>query len=245
MGCLLESADDVLGKKIDRVFAAVRPPGHHAEAHRAMGFCLFNNVAVAAAYAIAKKKVKRVAIYDFDVHHGNGTQSIFYDRPDVLYLSHHQYPFFPGTGDWDETGKGDGQGTTLNCPLAAGSGDEEMLYVWDFIFRPVIEEYSPDLLLLSAGFDAHHQDPLGGLTVTDRGYRQLFSRLETLARKGKIPLIYALEGGYSGEVLAGGAKAMVAAYLQPEKITPTASPGPACLDLLSQARNSFNRFWKF
>ena len=243
-GTLLESVDRVCRKKIDRVFALVRPPGHHAERDRAMGFCLFNNVALGAAYALSRHKKKRVAIFDFDVHHGNGTQHIFYDRPDVLYLSHHQYPFYPGTGNWSEIGEGNGKGMTVNCPLPAGCGDGEVLYMFDHLFEPVLRQYGPDILFLSAGFDAHERDPLAQLNVTDRGFLQLFLRLEKFARDTETPLIYTLEGGYDFQALARGASAAIGALESKIPLDSERCSTPLCLDLLRQARSTFSPFWE-
>jgi acetoin utilization deacetylase AcuC-like enzyme len=209
-----------------------------------MGFCLFNNVAVGAEYAIRKYGKQRVAIYDFDVHHGNGTQHIFYDRPDVLYLSHHQFPLYPGTGDWTETGQGDGMGMTVNCPLPAGSGDNEVLYLYDHLFEPVLTQYRPEILFLSAGFDAHERDPLAQLCVTDEGFFQLFVRLETWSRATGVPLIYALEGGYNLAALAQGAASVLSAHDSSAPVKRVETATPLSLELLGHARNTFSSFWK-
>jgi acetoin utilization deacetylase AcuC-like enzyme len=169
-------------------FALVRPPGHHAPADRAMGFCLVNNVAVAARWAQAEIGLERVAIVDWDVHHGNGTQDIFWDDPTVLFVSLHQWPFYPGTGGPDEQNE-----TTLNVPLDAGAGDEQYLNAFDALVEPAVSRFEPDLLLVSAGFDAHADDPLAWMMVTDDGFRELARRAAGLAPR----MAAVLEGGYN------------------------------------------------
>ncbi len=174
----------------------VRPPGHHARPDRAMGFCLLNNVAVAAAHARARG-TERVAIVDWDVHHGNGTQEIFYEDPSVLYVSLHQYPFYPGTGSVRETGAGDGTGFTVNVPLSAGAGDADYVAAFDRIISPILAEFDPGLVLVSAGFDAHVRDPLASMQVTERGYARMLKRISgALPRGAEGRLAIVLEGGY-------------------------------------------------
>jgi len=175
-------------------FALVRPPGHHAERDKAMGFCLYNNVAVAAAQALASG-VERVAIVDIDVHHGNGTQWMFYADPRVLYISSHQFPFYPGTGAANETGDGDGRGLTVNIPLEAGATDEDYDLVYRTVVSPVLEEFAPGLTLISAGFDAHEADPLASMRMTAAGYGRILTRLKNAVQpRGALALV--TEGGY-------------------------------------------------
>lgn len=184
-----------------RGVAFVRPPGHHAERDRAMGFCLYNNVAVAAAHALGRG-LDRVAVVDYDVHHGNGTQWMFYEDPRVLYLSLHQYPFYPGTGAADDVGRGRGAGFTVNVPLAAGAGDADYGLVFDQAVAPILDAFAPDLLLVSAGYDAHDRDPLGGMSVSTAGYGRMDRVLRGVADRccgGRLAMV--TEGGYDLEAL--------------------------------------------
>jgi len=203
VGCGLEALDHVVARS-SPAFAAVRPPGHHAERSRAMGFCYFNNVAVVAQAALDRGAARRVAIVDVDVHHGNGTQHIFEEREDVLYVSLHQYPFYPGTGAASERGRGAGEGSTVNIPLAAGCGDDEWLDALVSRVLPELERYAPQLLLISAGFDAWRDDPLGGMRVSAAGFSRmgalLFGFAEECCEGRGLAL---LEGGYDVAALPG------------------------------------------
>jgi acetoin utilization deacetylase AcuC-like enzyme len=196
-GAVLTAVDTVLdGPAGSRAMVAVRPPGHHAEADRPMGFCLYNNVAVGAAYA-RSRGCARVAIVDYDVHHGNGTQWIFYEDPTVLYISSHQYPYYPGTGAADERGRGAGLGFTLNLPLDAGARDADVLGRYEREAMPALALFQPDLILVSAGFDAHERDPLAGCRMTTEGFRALNALLLGAADRlchGRVVLV--TEGGY-------------------------------------------------
>jgi len=214
-GGLLSAVEQVIDGAVDRAFAMVRPPGHHAERTHAMGFCLFNNVGVAAEYLIKTHGFKRVAIVDYDVHHGNASQHMFYDRPDIFYASTHRYPFYPGTGAAEETGQGAGAGYTLNIPMGGGCGDEEYQKVFEEELIPALREYRPDFLLVSAGFDAHRLDPLGGMAVSNQGFAWMSEQLEKIAQEfcgGKV--VYTLEGGYDLEGLAGSVQKVMEVLLE-------------------------------
>jgi len=201
-GCLT-AADAMMQGRVQNAFCAVRPPGHHAESTHAMGFCLFNNIAITARYLQQHHGLERVAIVDWDVHHGNGTQHTFYEDPSVFFFSTHQYPYYPGTGKADETGAGRGTGFTKNVPLPAGTGDAEYLQIFNAILRPALKAYRPDVVLVSAGFDAHRDDPLAGMNLTTKGYVALTRVLKDIAAEfcqGRI--LCCLEGGYNLEALA-------------------------------------------
>lgn len=190
-GGLVQASKSVINGNADNAFALVRPPGHHATADRSMGFCLFNNVAI-AANEISKLR-KKVLIFDHDVHHGNGTQSIFYDRKDILYQSFHLSPHYPGTGDIPEIGTDQGQGYKINAPLIHGNGDKAVSILFDEIFIPIARRFKPDLILFSAGFDSHHNDPLGGLNLSSNFFGEMISRFQTIQPK----IVCTLEGGYN------------------------------------------------
>lgn len=209
-GAGVEAVKAVIKSGYARSFVIVRPPGHHALPDAPMGFCLFNNVAIAARHAQRHYGLKKVMIIDWDVHHGNGTQDIFYDDPSVLFLSFHQFPFWPPDIGWyTEDGSGDGKGYNVNIPLPAGTGDRGYLSAWDSIVKPICLEYKPDLLLLSAGYDAHQADPLGQQQISTRGYFMLTNRLAELAEAIKCPIIGFLEGGYNTRSLADSVVATV------------------------------------
>jgi acetoin utilization deacetylase AcuC-like enzyme len=199
--------------------ALVRPPGHHARPGAAMGFCLINNVAVAAAHALSQG-AERIAIVDWDVHHGNGTQEIFYRDPAVLYVSLHQVPFYPGTGAAEEVGEGEGKGFTVNVPLSAGADDAVYLAAMDRLIAPVLAEYAPDLLLISAGFDAHERDPLAAMRLTAGAYAKMTRRLRRAV--GSAPIGLVLEGGYDLTALADSLVATLAALTRPADETEAA-----------------------
>lgn len=226
--------------------ALVRPPGHHAEAERGMGFCIFNNVAVAAEAAVAAG-AKRVAILDWDVHHGNGTQHSFYDRRDVLYLSSHRYPYYPGSGAARELGEGDGRGFNVNVPLPAGAGNSDLIAAFDRVFVPVLEQFRPEILFVSAGFDAHEEDPLGGLRVTDLAFRVLARKLRRVAEAhagGR--LVALLEGGYDtgalGRAVVGLLEEMVADEAgDPEELA--GDPLPRVADMIDEVRKLHEPYW--
>ncbi len=227
----------VLEKTCDIAFCPIRPPGHHAESNRAMGFCLFNNVAVGAAYALAEMNLKRVMIIDPDVHHGNGTQHIFYDRADVFYFSIHQYPFFPGTGAAEETGSREGAGHTVNVPLPPGMGDREYLYVVERLLCPLIADYRPELVLFSAGFDAHILDPLGQMDVSNEGFRAMFETVLHTLEDLAIPSVFALEGGYSLEALRSVVPDLIDLLVSGDWTAQAASePNPAAVRTVDQVR---------
>ena len=223
-GSVVRMIELLFAGEIEAGFAAIRPPGHHAETTKAMGFCLFNNIAVGAEWARRQGLAERVAVVDFDVHHGNGTQEIFYRRPDVLYLSSHQYPFYPGTGSQMELGDGEGVGFTVNFPIVAGTGNHFFCSLFQDLAGPVLRAFEPDLILVSAGYDAHRDDPLGGMRLDQVGFGELVRQLNSLAEElcqGRI--LYVLEGGYDLKTLGQSVLSTVRISLDPtkEEIEPT------------------------
>ena len=202
-GSILELADQLMAGKVDNGFAMVRPPGHHAEQAEAMGFCLFNNVAIGARYLQQKYELEKILILDWDVHHGNGTQHTFEQDPTVFYISLHQFPHYPGTGALSETGIGKGQGATLNCPMTPGLGDDAYREAFNEKILPLAAAFNPDAILLSAGFDAHASDPLGSINLQSSSYTWMTRAMMDLADKccdGRILSI--LEGGYDLDALS-------------------------------------------
>ena len=203
VGGVLAGVDAVMSGQVRSVFCALRPPGHHAEPSRAMGFCLFNNVAIGARYIQRHHGLKKVLIIDWDVHHGNGTQEAFYKDPSVLFFSTHQYPFYPGTGGSSEQGLGAGLGSTINVPMRAGSGDDDYIEAFNSRLVPAAQAFQPDAVMISAGFDAHRNDPLASMRLTEEGYAELSRIVKRLAddySSGRI--ISCLEGGYHLESMA-------------------------------------------
>ncbi|MBI3020692.1 MAG: histone deacetylase [Candidatus Omnitrophica bacterium] len=208
VGAVTTAIDQLLDGSLNAAFCAVRPPGHHALADRATGFCLFNNVAIGARYAQRRHRLARILIVDWDVHHGNGTQAIFYDDPSVFYFSTHQFPFYPGTGARQEIGRGAGAGWTLNVPLPQGSGDAELLRAFQEELVPKALTFAPELVLISAGFDAHRDDPLAGLAATETGYAELTRIVRGIVdRSCRGRIVSVLEGGYDLRALGASVEA--------------------------------------
>ena len=211
-GGVLSAVDAVMDGTVRNAFCAVRPPGHHATPDRGMGFCLFNSIAIAARYAQKHHDIERVLIADWDVHHGNGTQDIFYADPSVLFFSTHQWPLYPGTGPASETGSGEGKGYTINRPFPAGSGRDEIIGAFDADLAPVVAEFKPDLVLISAGFDSRAGDPLGAFQLKDRDFADLTMQLRKWAdRDAGGRVVSVLEGGYDLEGLGAASAAHVQA----------------------------------
>jgi acetoin utilization deacetylase AcuC-like enzyme len=246
-GAAIGGVDAIVQSRATRVMALVRPPGHHAERDRAMGFCLYNNVAAAAAHALTLG-MERVVVMDYDVHHGNGTQWIFYEDPRVLYMSTHQYPFYPGTGAADDVGRGKGAGFTLNVPLEAGSTDGDYDEVFKTLVIPIIDQFGPELVLISAGYDAHERDPLARMRLTTAGYRGLTKALCDAADRhchGRIVAV--TEGGYDLSALRACLDSTIAvldgAPIQPPADTPRPATQRSRM-AIAQVRSAHNKYWK-
>lgn len=247
-GAAIVAVEAVLEGKVPNAFAFSRPPGHHAKPDKAMGFCVFNNVAIAAKYAQQRFQLKRVLVIDFDVHHGNGTQKAFYTSPEVLYISTHQSPHYPGTGGVGEVGKDEGEGFTLNVPMPPGMGDSDYVDVFRNIVVPVGQEFAPELVLVSAGFDAHRDDPLGGMNVTEGGFAAIAEEIARLSRStcaGRT--VFVLEGGYDLSALE---KSIVAVLrvLSGERASSindaSAEAGSASSELIRGIREAHRGYWK-
>jgi acetoin utilization deacetylase AcuC-like enzyme len=209
-GAVIGGLETIVNNKADNGFALVRPPGHHAETDRAMGFCLFNNVAIGARYALKNLGFERIAIIDWDLHHGNGTQNSFYTSDQVLYFSTHAYPYYPGSGSLREVGAGAGEGFTINIPLSGGQDDRAYAAIFREIIIPITRQFMPDFIIISAGFDTYFGDPLGTMAVTEQGFAAMTKQIGDLAReicKGR--LLIALEGGYNLRGLRDGVLAVL------------------------------------
>jgi len=247
-GAAINATDRLIAGEIKNAFCLIRPPGHHAECDHAMGFCLFNNVAVAARYAIEQLNLQRVLIVDWDLHHGNGTQNAFYDTDQVLYFSTHQSPCYPGSGASYEIGSGKGCGYTINVPLPAGLGNLAYAAIFNNLLSPIARQYRPEMILLSAGYDIHRDDPLGGMTVTGPGFSYLTKVLLDLA--GELcdhRLVACLEGGYSLSGLKEGVFATLAEMrgdsLLPDKAVMEFTSAAYPIIALDETRNIAKKFW--
>jgi acetoin utilization deacetylase AcuC-like enzyme len=246
-GAALVAVEAIVQSKATRAFALVRPPGHHAERDRAMGFCLFNNVAAAAAHALALG-MQRIVVMDYDVHHGNGTQWIFYEDPRVLYVSTHQYPFYPGTGAAGDVGRGKGMGYTVNVPLEAGATDGDYHEVFKALVIPVIDQFKPELVMISAGFDAHGRDPLARMRLSTPGYASLTKSLSEAADRhchGRV--VGVTEGGYDLPALKACLQMSIAVLdgsAVPETPEPPLGPTARSQAAITAVRSAQARFWK-
>jgi acetoin utilization deacetylase AcuC-like enzyme len=238
-GGLFMLCKNVLHEKANNAFALVRPPGHHATRDRSMGFCLFNNIAISANEI--SKEGKKVLIFDHDVHHGNGTQYIFYDRKDVMYQSFHLFPHYPGTGSIDEIGSGVGQGYTVNAPLNHSKGDNAVSKILDEIFIPIAQQFNPDIILFSSGFDSHHFDVLGGLKLTTNFFGEMITKFQKIQKK----IVCTLEGGYNlnwiGKCLISQLGQMVS---QPVTFDDSVNEDINVESVIDGIKSEMGRYWK-
>lgn len=251
VGGVLEVVDQVLAGKVRSAFALVRPPGHHALGDRAMGFCIFNNVAIAARYALERHGLRRVMIVDWDVHHGNGTQEAFLKDQRVLYFSVHQYPHFPDTGYFDEVGEGEGAGYTVNVPLPLGCGDSDYGNIFRHLLIPLAQQFVPELVLVSAGFDPHQLDPLGGMYLSDEGFGRLADLVLGLSEElcgGRV--VFVLEGGHHPEALCRSVLRVIDRLIDPGTVDSEAFGRREDEDLykieriLKEAKGHLSPYWR-
>ncbi|MBN1374709.1 MAG: histone deacetylase [Dehalococcoidia bacterium] len=239
-GGLLNAVDAVMNKQVDSAFALVRPPGHHAVQLHQMGFCLFNNIAVAAKFALHNYDIKRALIVDFDVHHGNGTQEAFYSDSQVMYFSTHQYPWYPFTGSADEIGRSTGEGSTVNVPLEAELGDTEYIQVFNEVLKPLAQRFSPDLIMVSAGYDAHWQDPISNMNLTTMGFARMAKIIKAISDEiCPNRLVYTLEGGYNRAALGYSVAATFELLLGHQEIADPLGAPP-----MNYSPSDFNDFIK-
>ena len=248
-GGLCQAISMVITGELDNGFALVRPPGHHAERSVAKGFCLFNNVAIGARYAQEFHNIKRILVVDWDLHHGNGTQHSFEDDPSILYFSTHQYPYYPGTGAFEQAGTGQGEGFTVNVPLSVGHGDGEYVGIFERILKPIALEFDPELILVSAGFDIYEDDPLGGMYVTTNGFAGLTRSILNIGKTccdGKV--VITLEGGYNLEGLRSSVKVVLQELAGLSETDIGAIVSKADQEMLENAAKQVfrvhGRFWK-
>jgi acetoin utilization deacetylase AcuC-like enzyme len=239
-GGLVKACNNVLKGIADNAFGLIRPPGHHATKNRSMGFCLFNNAAIAANEL--SKKDKKILIFDFDVHHGNGTQDIFYDRKDVMYQSIHLSPHYPGTGHVDEIGIGKGAGYTVNCPLSYGNGNNAVSKVLEEVFLPIAKQFNPDFIIISSGYDSHYMDQLGGLRFSTDFFGEMTAKYQNIQSK----IVCTLEGGYNLQFIG---KCLVSQLGQMTnnivKFNDSANEQVSIDELINQIKNQLNTYWKF
>jgi acetoin utilization deacetylase AcuC-like enzyme len=237
-GGATRAVDALFDGEAELAFCGLRPPGHHAERSRAMGFCIFNNVAVAAQHALDAHAAERVLVLDWDVHHGNGTNDIFHASNSVLYASLHQWPLYPGTGPLSDNGSGAGEGHTLNLPVPPGSGHAEWLSLVQHVVVPVARAYHPRLILVSAGFDAHRDDPLANCELTNESYAAMTAIVRELAAELEVPLAFTLEGGYDLRALSSSVVAVIGSALAED-----AAPSVSIEAIAVQAREHYARWW--
>ena len=235
-GGVMRACEEAM-KNNDNAFAIVRPPGHHATSKRSMGFCIFNNVAIAAHHFA--KKSKKVLIFDHDVHHGNGTQEIFYERNDVMYQSVHLHPHYPGTGMIEEVGKGEGEGYTVNLPISHEAGSECIMEAMEKVFIPIAKEFSPDLIIISAGFDSHHADPLGGMNLSLDIYAKIIDEFSKVQKR----IVCSLEGGYHLTYLARGVATEIGQMCGMPSLFEDYAEGIKCSDRIEKLKREMKKYW--